>query len=59
MEGDAMFRHILVPFDGSRLAESALDTAGWLAGKLGAQLTLVHLIEKNAPSKVHRSERHS
>lgn len=58
MEGDTMFRHILVPLDGSRLAESALDTAGWLAGKLGAQLTLIHLIEKNAPSKVHRSERH-
>ena len=57
MEGDKMFRHILVPLDGSRLAESALATAGWLARKLGAQLTLIHLIERNAPAIVH-SERH-
>jgi len=32
MEGDRMFLHILVPLDGSRLAETALSTAGWLAG---------------------------
>jgi nucleotide-binding universal stress UspA family protein len=57
MEGDKMFHHILVPLDGSRLAESALVTAGWLAGKLDAQLTLIHLIERNAPSRVH-NERH-
>jgi nucleotide-binding universal stress UspA family protein len=57
MEGESMFRQILVPLDGSRLAESALETAAWLAGKTNAQLTLLHLIEKNAPSKVH-SERH-
>jgi nucleotide-binding universal stress UspA family protein len=57
MEGDRVFQHILVPLDGSRLAESALATAGWLARKLGAQLTLIHLIERNAPSIVH-SERH-
>ncbi|MGO8693071.1 MAG: universal stress protein [Rectinemataceae bacterium] len=52
-----MLRHILVPLDGSALAESALTTAGWLARKLDAQVTLVHVIEKNAPSEVH-SERH-
>ena len=57
MEGDRVFQHILVPLDGSRLAESALATAGWLARQLGAQLTLIHLIERNAPSIVH-SERH-
>ncbi len=57
MEGEKMFRHILVPLDGSRLAESALSAAGWLAGKLGAQVTLIHIIERNAPSTVH-SDRH-
>ena len=57
MGGDTVFRHILVPLDGSRLAESAVTTAGWLAGKTGALVTLVHVIEKNAPSEVH-SERH-
>jgi nucleotide-binding universal stress UspA family protein len=55
--GEKLFRHILVPLDGSKLAESALTTAVWLAKKTGAQLTLVHLIEKDAPSEVH-SERH-
>jgi nucleotide-binding universal stress UspA family protein len=52
-----MFRHLLVPLDGSRLAESALPPAALLAGRMGAAVTLVHVIEKNAPSEVH-SERH-
>ncbi len=52
-----MFRHLLVPLDGSRLAESALVPAARLAGRMDALLTLVHVIEKNAPSEVH-SERH-
>jgi nucleotide-binding universal stress UspA family protein len=55
--GDEIFRHILVPLDGSRLAESALATAVWLATKMSAQLTLIHVIEKKAPSAVH-SDRH-
>jgi nucleotide-binding universal stress UspA family protein len=52
-----MFKHLLVPLDGSRMAESALPTAARLAARAGATLTLVHVIEKNAPSEVH-SERH-
>ncbi len=52
-----MFKHLLVPLDGSRMAESALPTAARLAARTGATLTLVHVIEKNAPSEVH-SERH-
>ncbi|MGA2479951.1 MAG: universal stress protein [Spirochaetia bacterium] len=55
--GEKVFRHILVPLDGSRLAESALTTAVWFARKMDAQMTLVHIIEKNAPSEVH-SDRH-
>ena len=52
-----MFKHILVPLDGSRLAESALGIAASLARRLGASLTLFHVIEAHAPSEVHR-ERH-
>jgi nucleotide-binding universal stress UspA family protein len=52
-----MFKNILVPLDGSRMAESALPLAARLAGAAGAGLTLVHVIERNAPRAVH-SERH-
>jgi nucleotide-binding universal stress UspA family protein len=52
-----MFDHILVPLDGSRLAEAALPAAVYLADKLGSSITLIHIIERNAPEEVH-SERH-
>ncbi|HET6452438.1 MAG TPA: universal stress protein [Spirochaetia bacterium] len=52
-----MFRHILVPLDGSRLAESALPMAATFARRFDASVTLLHMIEKDAPSEVHR-ERH-
>jgi nucleotide-binding universal stress UspA family protein len=52
-----MFQHLLVPLDGSRMSESALPAAAGLAARTGASLTLVHVIEKNAPAEVH-SERH-
>ncbi len=52
-----MFKHILVPLDGSRLAEAALPAASTLASKLGATLTLVHVIEKDPPQQIH-SQRH-
>ncbi len=52
-----MFKQLLIPLDGSQLAEAALPVAAYLAGKLGAQVTLIHLIETNAPSQVH-GERH-
>lgn len=48
-----MFKHILIPLDGSRLAESALPAAAFLSEKFQATATLVHIIEKNAPSEVH------
>jgi len=52
-----MFKHILVPLDGSRLGESALAIVASLARRFKASVTLLHLIEKDAPSEVH-SERH-
>jgi nucleotide-binding universal stress UspA family protein len=48
-----VFKHLLVPLDGSRMAETALPIAALLAEQLGAQVTLVHLIERDAPQEIH------
>jgi nucleotide-binding universal stress UspA family protein len=48
-----MVKNILLPLDGSELAETAIPVAAYLAEKLGAQITLLHVIEKNAPESVH------
>lgn len=48
-----MFKHILVPLDGSHLAESVLPAANYLSEKLGASVTLIHVIEKDAPGNIH------
>lgn len=52
-----MFRHLLVPLDGSVLAEAALPATAYLAKKLGARVTLIHVIEQDAPQEVH-GQRH-
>jgi nucleotide-binding universal stress UspA family protein len=52
-----VFTHLLVPLDGSTMAESALPVAAGIAARTHAALTLVHVIERHAPSEVH-SERH-
>jgi nucleotide-binding universal stress UspA family protein len=52
-----MFKHLLVPLDGSRLAEAALPAAAALSETLGAWVTLVHVIEQGAPQEIH-GERH-
>jgi nucleotide-binding universal stress UspA family protein len=52
-----MFRHLLIPLDGSRLAEFALPTALTLSRCLGSEITLIHIIERNPPGEVH-GERH-
>ena len=48
-----MIRRILVPLDGTDLAEAALPVAAALCVKLGAEVVLVHLLEKRAPRAVH------
>ena len=48
-----MFKHILVPIDGSSMAEAALPAAAFLAEKLRARVTLMHVVERNAPDEVH------
>jgi nucleotide-binding universal stress UspA family protein len=53
----ATITHLLVPLDGSRLAEAALPAATALAEHLGARVTLLHVMERHAPATVH-GERH-
>ncbi len=52
-----MFKRLLVPLDGSHLAESALPAAVSLSETLKAPVTLLHIIEQDAPEAVHR-DRH-
>ena len=52
-----MFKHILVPLDGSRLSEASLIPAAILAEKFNTPVTLLHVIEQDAPSEVH-ADRH-
>ncbi len=48
-----MFKHILVPLDGSTLAEAALPAAVSLAHTFKAPVTLLHVIEQDAPAEIH------
>ena len=52
-----MFKRLLIPLDGSHLAEAILPAAVVLAGRLGAAVTLLHVLERNAPAQVH-GDRH-
>ncbi len=52
-----MFRHLLVPLDGSVMAEASIPAAVYLARTLGARVTLFHVIERDAPPEIH-GERH-
>jgi nucleotide-binding universal stress UspA family protein len=48
-----MFRRILVPLDGSRLAESVLPVVYRSAELFQGAVTLLHVIEKKAPTNIH------
>jgi nucleotide-binding universal stress UspA family protein len=48
-----MFKELLVPLDGSRLAEAALPAAARLAQVLPVGVILFHVIEAHPPQKVH------
>jgi nucleotide-binding universal stress UspA family protein len=39
-----MFKHLLVPLDGSQLAESVLPSVVYLSRATGATVTLLHVI---------------
>jgi nucleotide-binding universal stress UspA family protein len=48
-----MFSNLLVPLDGSKLAESVLPVVRRLAERLGCEVKLLHVIEKRPPSHIH------
>jgi len=48
-----MFTHLLVPLDGSALAESALPAASFFGERCGASVTLIHVVEDNPPTAIH------
>jgi nucleotide-binding universal stress UspA family protein len=50
---DMNFTRILVPLDGSRLAEAVLPAACSLAARLRARLLLLHVLERTPPAEVH------
>src|SRR5947209_8711567 len=52
-----MYSRLLVPLDGSHLAESVLPVVERLAMCAGATIVLLHVVERGAPSAVH-GERH-
>ncbi len=52
-----MFKHILVPLDGSKLSEASLTPAAALAKAFRSTVTLLHVIEQDAPEEVHK-DRH-
>lgn len=52
-----MIRQILVPLDGSALAESVLPAAAAVAKAFGARVKLLHIIEERGRDTVH-GERH-
>src|SRR4051794_41865173 len=48
------FARILVPLDGSPLAEAVMPVACSLAKRLGGTLLLLHVLEHEPPAAVHR-----
>lgn len=52
-DGQIRYERVLLPLDGSRRAESVLQTAHRVASEHGAQLLLAHVIERpNLPSRL-------
>lgn len=55
--GQPVLKHLLIPLDGSRLAECVLPLGASLAAHLHARLTLLYVMERAAPATVH-GDRH-
>jgi nucleotide-binding universal stress UspA family protein len=52
-----VFNHIIIPLDGSALAETVLPMAVYLAAGLKSKVTLLHILEKDASPVIH-GDRH-
>ena len=52
-----MFKNFLVPLDGSVMAESVLPAVAQLSVLFKTRIILIHVIEKDAPQKIH-GDRH-
>lgn len=52
-----MYRRLLIPLDGSRLAEAVLPVVTRLAVATGATAVVLHVVERGAPETIH-GERH-
>lgn len=48
-----MFKRLLIPLDGSNLAESVLPYSIFLAKQINATLILFHVVENKAPEEIH------
>jgi nucleotide-binding universal stress UspA family protein len=48
-----MFKHLLLPLDGTAMAERVIPVARGLAQGSQARITLMHLIERSAPKEKH------
>jgi nucleotide-binding universal stress UspA family protein len=53
----SIIKNLLVPLDGSVLAESVLPVALQLAKKINVSITFIHMIESDAPKTIH-GQRH-
>lgn len=52
-KGSQLFKRMLVPLDGSELAETVLPATEKLALALGAQVMLIHVLEQRPPATIH------
>ncbi len=48
-----MIKHILVPLDGSELAEASLPAAVYITRHFGNKVSLIHVVEENPPDTIH------
>ncbi|MGA7742484.1 MAG: universal stress protein [Polyangia bacterium] len=48
-----MFKHLLLPLDGTAMAERVIPVARGLAQGSGARITVLHVIERSAPKARH------
>ena len=53
----SIIKNLLVPLDGSPLAESVIPVVSRLAKKINVSITLIHIIEIDAPETIH-GQRH-